>query len=99
MFKPELASLFNHLFRKSDWKRRVVFGVNEQGLFSELGIPLNVMRRADSHPGVAQLLDGHGGFQALPDVLRRKSFPNHIGEISGAMIKDVDLQTRIVRAG
>ena len=36
-------------------------------------------------------------FEAFPDVLRRKTRPNDVGEVSGAVIEDVHADSWIVR--
>src|SRR5271165_2247200 len=74
----------------------VVPRVNEFGallLSSEL---LGVGGRADAHPEFAEGFEIRRLLQAFLDVLRGEAFPDGVGEVSGTVIENVDLDARIV---
>src|ERR1041384_3980172 len=69
----QLSRSGDHLFGEPQRKRSIVARINEQRLLLELGVALDIMRRTNHHPRIAQLLERNLGLQALPDMLRRQA--------------------------
>src|ERR1700730_17331145 len=59
---------------------------------------LYIVSRTNRHPRPSQPVEIDVLLDPLPDMLCRKSGPDHIGDVQRAVIENVHCDTRIVRA-
>src|SRR5208283_6125756 len=92
----EFARRLHGKFRQ---ERQVVAAINHERLLRPAPELVEVSDGADAHPQAPQFVMRQHSFEALPDVLRRLSGPDHVTERGGRVIEYADADARIVRAG